>query len=413
MLKKTVLMGILLIAVLVLSGCGTYQSNCVESSSQKCYGKIVVPKAKSDGTCDADQKNINGWCYAVGDASRCSKLNGLGDFKLTWASVYVPKYNTNICYSTCSTSADCGTGYSCLTEKDSTAKDIKVCTPSCKTLGSTSECLPGLTTCQDFLLCRPNADLSQVSLQQVVQISPQVSPQVVGLLADPNELLVELEENRINRSHAWINIYLTSATHTQIQAINNLKFVSSPSSSFIKVEFHPFFKNLQVVMPPSQLSISGSGPFPITPKAKTYLGRVYLQNENGNPATMQITLDLAVSGVFYDQYNAKFALKMTPFSFCAPDATMGLIPGTNCGAWAEGCGRFVDAGSCLEGKVCVSGFCQSALSQVLSAAAPPKDTGLLTSVSNVLKQTPCDPNDFICKAGKIDAMLTALIAWLN
>ncbi len=165
MFKKTVLVGILLVTLLVLSGCGAYDPNCTESSGQRCYGKMVVQKAKADGTCEAGQMNIGGNCLAVGDAARCSQLDaGSAEsvVKLKWGSVNVN--GINVCYPTCSTDADCGLNSVCRTGSGG-ASNLKTCVPYCYPVNNNADCLPGLTTCQYIdtkygYLCMPASSIT-------------------------------------------------------------------------------------------------------------------------------------------------------------------------------------------------------------------------------------------------------------
>src|SRR3989344_2012660 len=195
MFKKTVLFGILLVALVVLSGCGQISYPCTESATSHCYGitesagangygyVLTIPKANADGTCPTEgyenKKNINGLCYAVGDASACSSLNTwtANGLKLSWTSTLVPQYNVNLCSPTCISDSNCGgnnAGTNAICYEVNSAN--KFCAPRCN---SDKECLPGLTHCELITkygqsYCVPNQGLA-VELEKSVESPKQGS----------------------------------------------------------------------------------------------------------------------------------------------------------------------------------------------------------------------------------------------
>lgn len=175
MFKKTLWFGILLVALVVLSGCGQYDANCSPTGVSTCYGKIKLSLLQSDGTCSPSEINIGGSCLAVGDTTTCSQLDSQSAdsiVKLKWASVTVPKYNyANLCYPTCQADSDCGSGEQeaiCISTDytDAANNPINVCAPVC---GSDTDCLKGLTHCDviegaNLKYCVPDEGLSTPTL---------------------------------------------------------------------------------------------------------------------------------------------------------------------------------------------------------------------------------------------------------
>ncbi|MBI4147105.1 hypothetical protein HY494_00445 [Candidatus Woesearchaeota archaeon] len=227
-----------------------------------------------------------------------------------------------------------------------------------------------------------------------------------------DDLQIDLELNRVNRTHSWVNVYLTSASHDQIAQFSPLRLVSKNkfTGEFVKVEMQPLFKLVKTdiknaeTLDFSLVDFSGMGPFPITPLAKTYIGRVYLKNINDVVGTTQIALH-PDSRVFYDSSN-KFILSIAPLSACAP-GSQTLAPSVEaCGYDNDGCGGFLNYGSCAEGLVCVNNACQSAVSLVLQANAPQYDKTVLEQVSTTLS------NQNLGKLQKLSAIVNAVKAWL-
>ena len=226
-------------------------------------------------------------------------------------------------------------------------------------------------------------------------------------------LQIDLELDGVDDTHSWVNVYLTSAIDDKIYAFNPIQLVSSTASSkFISFEMSSLFESKQysstISANKDKLVIFGPIIF-IIPSAKIYVGRAYLEHSNNNFETLQITLDpISVAYYYVDKVdNKKFNLKLTPFSVCIPDADLEstLIPNVNCGAWSDGCGGFVDAGSCADGNVCVANSCQPA-GQVLPANAPQYDKAALEQVFNTLN------NGQLKKQQKLSAIVNAVKAWL-
>src|SRR3989338_143882 len=119
MFKKIALVGILLVTLLILSGCGAYTDPCQEDENNKCYGKLTVPMLGSSECKAVGLKTIGNLCFAIGDQERCNQLltTGKDGAKMVWTSLYVPKYETNLCVETCTLSSSgsiikktCGSG---------------------------------------------------------------------------------------------------------------------------------------------------------------------------------------------------------------------------------------------------------------------------------------------------------------
>ncbi len=230
-----------------------------------------------------------------------------------------------------------------------------------------------------------------------------------------DDLQIDLELDRVDRTHSWVNVYLTSASHDQIAGMSFGITFEGVTGQFTKAEVHPLFKSITSSVSGGIVSFEAGENviIPIAPLAKTYVGRAYFQTLNGPPVNFKIVMygDAKIaysSGKFY-------LVSMAPLSACAPSGNLDkLIPNVNCGAWADGCGGFVDAGSCTDGNVCVANSCQSAVSQLSSQdqllcqgaiAASAKDKNLLGGVINALKNT-----------DQLDAVLdvfAALNEWLK
>ncbi|MDP3698969.1 MAG: hypothetical protein Q8R47_05270 [Nanoarchaeota archaeon] len=403
MFKKTVLVGILLVTLIVLSGCGQYDANC--TGFENCYGGLHVPKVQADGTCTTGTDSytkINGLCFATGDPAACSALDGFttDSIKLKWGSVST-KYG-DLCYPGCQADTDCGANAVCYAGDE--AQSFAYCAPGCS---SGADCLLGLTSCEldptdGKKYCVANDDLSTTGLAiieaplapETVQIQPVVS----------NGLTVDLELNRVDRTHAWMNIYLTSSK-SQFSFGNYIELVSNGFGKLGKMEMHPLFKSSSIVGG-NTINLIG-GPYTVTPSAKTYIGRVYVdQSGQGNPKPFEVTLGSGGD-------SSKFTL--VPFSACTPlsgtvMAECKYLDDTVCGALPDGCGGYVDCGQCSGGDVCTTGqtynVCKSPVSQVLPANAPQYDQTVLQKVSDTLK------NNALSKLQKLSAIVTAVKAWL-
>ena len=418
MFKKTVLFAILLVALLVLSGCGVYDSAFKGDSADKSYGGFKVPYASfphdenlANNDCkDADMMQIGDLCFAVGDAARCSTLDDVQNSGVKWASVNVPKYNVNICYPTC---LNMQGGKCRKISADLTIADAYF--PACV---SDADCLLGLTHCDlTEKYCAPDSDLSTSGA--VVQANTVIAnAPVQDITVSANTLTVELELNRVDRAHAWVNVYLRSASKTQIYLINKLQIIPS-DGKITKLELDPLFKTLTNgdEVQKSSIWVYGNGPFPITPSAKIYVGRALLETINGNPETIQFTLDQG-SSVWYDSTGSLFTLSMDPLSFCAPDASpleIECVPNYSCGAHKDGCGGYIDCGFCGDGNSCVAGTCKSPVSQLASQDqllcqgaidASPDDKTLLGGVISALKTNPIQEDAIL-------EIFAALNAWFK
>ena len=425
MFKKTVLFGILIVVLVVLSGCGTYDPNCSPTGISTCYGKIKLPLPQSDGTCSPAQINISGSCLAVGDTTTCSQLDSQSAdsiVKLKWGSVNVPKFNTNLCYPTCQADADCGADAIC--QINYNQNGINLCSPQCNpTLPAGSDgCLVGLTHCSSvfpdgYNYCVPDSDLATgATATDVIQaVSTVVTPetlQVQPLQLLGSDLIVDLELNRVDRTHAWVNMYLTSAK----DKVSSFYIKLNGYGPFGKVELHTLFNSLQTEVHGDNVLLIG-GPYTMAPSAKTYVGRVYVdQSGQGAPKPLEITLD--PTSYAYDSSNNKFSLTLAPFSACTPltGSVMSSCTYLNdkvCGALQDGCGGYIDCGQCTGGDVCITanvagvpGVCKSAVSQVLPANAPQYDKTALQQVSDTLS------NAGLSKLQKLSAIVNAVKAWL-
>ncbi len=278
-----------------------------------------------------------------------------------------------------------------------------------------------------FLLLTKGQFVGKATFSQVAQQVPTVptttettQPQTTQQEAIPAEtssppptsssddLHIDLELNRVDRTHSWVNVYLTSASHDQLMGMSLQLKMEGVSGKFTKVELHPLFKSVTSSgLNTGQINFHAVNTviIPITPSAKTYLGRVYLQNENGAPGTITINL-VGTPQINYASSNL-YLISMTPLSACAPNGILesSLIPNMNCGAWADGCDGFVDAGSCADGNVCVAKSCKSA-GQVLPANAPQHDKAVLKQVSDTLS------NNALNKLQKLSGIVNAVKAWL-
>jgi len=422
MFKKTVLFGILLVALVVLSGCGQISYPCTESATSHCYGitesagangygyVLTIPKANADGTCPTEgyenKKNINGLCYAVGDASACSSLNTwtANDLKLSWTSTLVPQYNVNLCSPTCTSVSDCGgneAGANAICYTVDSAN--KFCAPRCN---SDKECLPGLSHCELITkygknYCVPNTGLA-------VELAKSVESPKSGTF--------------------FINIYITPRTNTLASVNIALQRIGN-SVEFDSViydgEFYPSLGksfSYDYVTDTGGYSIKFNNPVNVVPGQRYLLASVEAKVVGTGPSTiiLQEQASSAVSTSPADNYPVKAKTKEAgTINVCVPKTTANCETPLACGTLPmdDGCGGKVVCTSqtptCAEGSVCQDNACVLAVSQVLPVAALPKDKDLLTSVSDVLKKTPCNSSDVVCKAGRIDAILTALITWFN
>ena len=197
-------------------------------------------------------------------------------------------------------------------------------------------------------------------------------------LTDPDELLVELEVKDASTPQFWVDVYLTSATHTRLDFVN-IKLVTSNvdvATFLAKSEFHTPFTEFDLSVTPNADSATikyHSGPsIPITPKAKTYLGRIKMRNSKVinqgivlTSGTFLVSLDVSGSNVKYDPVLEKsYILRLVPVSpnsFCIP--IPGCGPSAVCGAVDDGCGGLINCGVCGPGlgQVCVNNACVSAV----------------------------------------------------
>lgn len=265
-----------------------------------------------------------------------------------------------------------------------------------------------------------------------VVVTPQIGDQmVVQPTLNADNLLVELEVKDASTPQFWADVYLTSATHTQFTSFN-IKLVTSEVNvaKFIaSSEFHSPFGEFELIVGGNQdyAVIKHSPEAPetvvlITPGAKTYLGRIKMQNPNDlgpgqalTSGTFSISLDTTVSNVQYG-YGKFYQLSLPAKSFCVPKLECAA---SSCGVTADGCGGFVNCDpantACVSGQSCVNNACVSAVSllasddQAVCQAAVDFDSTdkvLLEGVVNAINSN----------SDKVDVILdifTALNAWFT
>mgnify|MGYP001576374137 CR=1 FL=1 len=104
-------------------------------------------------------------------------------------------------------------------------------------------------------------DQTARTMQQTAPLVTETAPTSL------DSLLVGLEINRLNRTNSWVNIYLTSSSHSQVYGISSLRFLQGvvPNVKFVKAELHPLFKNVVATIEQGGVNIvfSGPGSFPI------------------------------------------------------------------------------------------------------------------------------------------------------
>ena len=162
----------------------------------------------------------------------------------------------------------------------------------------------------------------------------------------------------------WVDVYLTSATHTRLDFVN-IKLVTSNvdvATFLAKSEFHTPFTEFDLSVTPNADSPTikyHSGPsIPITPKAKTYLGRIKMRNSKVinqgialTSGTFLVSLDVSGSNVKYDPVLEKsYILRLVPVSpnsFCIP--IPGCDPSAVCGAVDDGSSGLINCGVCASG----------------------------------------------------------------
>ena len=296
--------------------------------------------------------------------------------------------------------------------------------------------------------------------KQVTQVQPSTTQQVqavdsaaiqkgdVQLIIDPNAITVELEIRALegeglktfspagaggfnDGKKFWVDVYLVSASKNTL-ATTRIE-LTSPSLGFVPYG-NKDFQGVSGILPNPivfsgttsnvailQYTVGPGNPVPIMPKAKIYLGSVKASGDQTNAITF--AFGPTSQSLYAKAGDAKYNLKAGSVKVVTPKACIyraaDLCVG-KCGVIENGCGGVIDCDAlssvdnCASGQVCIANQCKQAVSQVLPASAPPKDTTFLTSISNVLNQA-CDPNIpvFICNSSKIDAIVTALIAWFN
>ncbi len=453
MFKKTVLVGILFIALLILSGCGTYSKDCKESNTYKCYGGLHVPKladAANNECGDTGFKTVGNLCFAVGDATRCNQLDKEG---LDWYSINVPKYNTNFCVEKCSVHNDCGgsTVGLCLAASGiNSYSTYNFCAPTCSV---DADCLPGLTHCElvasyNKKYCLPNSDLTTGSLvarapsstiskdstisKEVVQIQPSsdsvsvdsgLKDQLLGLKSD---LIVELVANvptggfkvQPTPQKFWVDIYVTPATYTSFSDIY-IRLKSSDVATFtgnLKDGNLYTFGTPQYKDQGYERIISNIATQNLLAPARYKLGSLEMSLlKDGNLA---ITLDTekssASAGLNLPYTLPSSTAKIATTSWCVPKTSPGACSGLNLGCGKstidDGCGGKVECTSstplCPEGSLCVDNKCEKAASKALPTAAKAHDKKAVEDVSSALSN-PSLANKF----QKLSALLQALKAW--
>ena len=270
----------------------------------------------------------------------------------------------------------------------------------------------------------------------------------VQLKTDPNAMTVELEIRPIvvtpkaflphgggglqgTGKKFWVDVYLVSASKNTL-ATTRIG-LASPYLDFVPYGDKDFQGVSGILPSPTifsettsevailQFTVGPGDPVPIMPKAKIHLGSV--KASGGVTDAITFAFDPTSLSLYAKAGDTKYNLKLGSVKVITPKAcvyrAIDLCVG-KCGVIENGCGGVIDCDAlnsvdnCASGQVCIANQCKQAVSQVLPASAPPKDTTFLTSISNVLNQA-CDPNIpvFICNSGKIDAIVAALIAWFN
>ncbi|MEK6853240.1 MAG: hypothetical protein AABX64_01010 [Nanoarchaeota archaeon] len=196
-------------------------------------------------------------------------------------------------------------------------------------------------------------------------------------LTDPDELLVELEVKDASTPQFWVDVYLTSATHTQLVSAK-LKLITSDISVakfMASSEFHAPFSDFDLSSGSSYayliLDSNYDSPVQITPGAKMYLGRIKMQNPKAltpgqalTSGTFQVNMQsdsLASYGLDKSGQAGFYTLILAGNSFCVPKLDCG--PSAVCGAVDDGCGGLINCGVCGPGlgQVCVNNACVSAV----------------------------------------------------
>ncbi len=451
MFKKMVLVGILLVALLVLSGCGTYNVDFKGDNNHFSYGGFKVPYVGgADDQCTQGHpefKSVGKLCLAVGDENRCKSLplgSPLDPTKVIWTSRNVPKYAANFCVLSCELEVDsCGKKAVCYGLPD---KSMNICSPYCT---SDADCLPGLTSCKEIFgskFCVPNDDLSKAPVFKLP--SEPVPP------SNQNELMVEFDLRPGFPSHDyptlphgsggmlyggepfWVDVYLISNSRNTL-AGTTLEF-SSPQLSFVPFGDPDFegaveFEGAGGKVLPYSATFSGTttdkavikydiglaGATPILAKTRIYLASIKASIghfSGGGPITF--TLGQNSVSLYEKDLTKKYNLKVGRVRGVSVSDACVYIPSDfckeRCGIVQNGCGGLVDCSLpqeggfiCSSNEVCISNKCQPAISLALPVDAPQKNKDLLKGVVNSLQTN---------KDDAVNALLdvfTALNTWLK
>jgi len=398
-----VLVGILLVALLILSGCGTnYKDGCKESAAYKCYENMVVPRVGAENECGKEgYTTIGNLCFAVGNAAACSQLNEkVGDanaVKLKWAPVNVPKYNVNLCYPTCQSNGDCNSGDECLTQGT-----IKFCSPACF---DDSDCLPGLNHCgviYNTKHCLLNDDLwTPSSVTADVELNIPEHPQVgdtflANIYITPNVDTLGLVYIALLKSGTGAEF--TGKVQNGIFAYA-AKGKSKPYDYFAEtagylLQFPTPIKvvpHQRYILGMAELKVTGTGNFTVILVDKmSYAGA----DSADPPKTKYPIIKGSVIVAKYLEDSDKV---------CVPKSSAAACTATSCGSMDDGCGGKVECTTCTSGQVCVNNACVLAVS--IPADAPQKDKTVLQGVSAALK----DSNSNSIQ--KLSALIQAIKAW--
>jgi len=415
MFKKTVLFGILLVALLVLSGCGSYVESCPESAQLHCYGHFPVNRADVSGNCPSATRNINGYCIVEGDATTCSKYTTALS-NLPWSSASIAKYGASLCYPVCSKDTDCGSGASeAICYSDSAVGSlVKACAPICT---DDLNCIPGLTHC---------AAVSGYSNKYCVGDSSLSTPAVIS--ADVE--LSNVPENPKVGDTFFVNIYLTSDTDVPLGSANIALLIQGGAVQFTKNVQDGIFtyagkgidKPYDSETDTAAYSVQFANPVKLQKSSRTIFGMVEVKVVNPGTFTVSMVPQVSYAGadsaappkINYalqkGQDTAVVRFLEGTNTVCVPKTTANCEAQLECGTLPmdDGCGGKVVCTSqtptCAEGSICKDNNCVSA--STLPTNAPQYDKDAVKSVTDTVS------NGQLTKLQKLAAFVSAIKAWL-
>lgn len=244
-------------------------------------------------------------------------------------------------------------------------------------------------------------------------------------ILNADNLLVELEVKDASTPEFWMDVYLTSATHTQFFTNKITLVISDPNDAARFVADAPLTSGFSKFLwigssSPSLIVILNkvnTDPIPIIPGVKTYLGSVRMTHKN---ALMSGTnsISLGSSTIWYATPASEnlYSPTLVANSFCIPK--LECSPSEVCGAADDGCGGLINCGVCGPGlgQVCVNNACVSAVLGLTptdelfcktTASFSSTDKTLLQAVVNAINDNLDD------KVNIVLDIFTALNAWFT